>query len=66
MLGVEEFGEEDGNFGFKDFGVVAASFEEEDRYVFVFGEFVGEDAACCAGADDYLRLGVELVIGSRV
>lgn len=61
MLGVKELGEEDGDFRFEDFGVVAASFEEEDGDVFVFGEFVGEDAACCAGADDYLRLGVELV-----
>lgn len=61
MLGVEEFGEEDGNFGFKDFGVVAASFEEQDRDVFVLGEFVGEDTACCAGADDYFYKGVQSV-----
>lgn len=56
MLGVEELAEEDGDFGFEDFRVVTAGFEEQDRDVFVRGEFVGEDATCCAGADDYFKL----------
>lgn len=57
MFGVEHFGEQDRDFGFEHFGVVAAGFEEEDRDVFVFGQFVGQDTARCAGADNYCGLG---------